>query len=110
MTVNCAVGLPNVGEYGDPRLLVTLAEDAEAAGWAGVFEPDVVDRETWLVPGLCRRSSRANPTRTAGTGAPDEIGSRDLRAAQSGAGSAQAFVLIDVDHPTQGANPGSTRA
>jgi hypothetical protein len=33
----------------------------------------VVDRETWLVPGLCRRSSRASPTRTAGTGASDEI-------------------------------------
>jgi alkanesulfonate monooxygenase SsuD/methylene tetrahydromethanopterin reductase-like flavin-dependent oxidoreductase (luciferase family) len=42
MTVNCAVGLPNVGEYGDPRLLVTLAEEAEAAGWAGVFVWDHV--------------------------------------------------------------------
>jgi alkanesulfonate monooxygenase SsuD/methylene tetrahydromethanopterin reductase-like flavin-dependent oxidoreductase (luciferase family) len=37
MTVECAIGLPNVGEYGDPRLLVALAGEAEAAGWAGVF-------------------------------------------------------------------------
>lgn len=40
--MNCAIGLPNVGEYGDPRLLVTLAEEAEAAGWAGVFVWDHV--------------------------------------------------------------------
>jgi len=37
MTVHCAIGLPNVGEYGDPKVLVALAEEAEAAGWAGVF-------------------------------------------------------------------------
>ena len=37
MPVNCAVGLPNIGEYGDPLLLVELARDAEAAGWAGAF-------------------------------------------------------------------------
>lgn len=36
-TVRCAVGLPNVGDYGDPRLLVDLAHGAEAAGWDGVF-------------------------------------------------------------------------
>lgn len=35
--VRCAVGLPNVGDYGDPRLLVELAQLAEAAGWDGVF-------------------------------------------------------------------------
>jgi alkanesulfonate monooxygenase SsuD/methylene tetrahydromethanopterin reductase-like flavin-dependent oxidoreductase (luciferase family) len=34
--------LPNVGEYGDPRLLVKLAEEAEAAGWDGVFVWDHV--------------------------------------------------------------------
>jgi alkanesulfonate monooxygenase SsuD/methylene tetrahydromethanopterin reductase-like flavin-dependent oxidoreductase (luciferase family) len=42
MTVKCAVGLPNVGEYGDPSLLVGLAEEAEAADWAGVFVWDHV--------------------------------------------------------------------
>lgn len=42
MPVNCAVGLPNVGEYGDPELLVQLARDAEAAGWAGAFVWDHV--------------------------------------------------------------------
>jgi alkanesulfonate monooxygenase SsuD/methylene tetrahydromethanopterin reductase-like flavin-dependent oxidoreductase (luciferase family) len=35
--LSCAVGLPNVGEYGDPRLLVDLACRAEASGWDGVF-------------------------------------------------------------------------
>ena len=32
-----AVGLPNVREYADPRLLVDLAVAAESAGWDGVF-------------------------------------------------------------------------
>src|SRR5262245_11702497 len=32
-----AVGIPNVGDYGDPRLLVDLARDAEAAGWDAVL-------------------------------------------------------------------------
>ncbi len=35
--VRCAVGLPNVGDYGDPRLLAELAKRAESAGWDGVF-------------------------------------------------------------------------
>lgn len=37
-----AVGLPNVGAYGDPSLLVELAVEAEAAGWDGVFVWDHV--------------------------------------------------------------------
>ena len=36
-SIRCAVGLPNLGEYGDPRLLVELAQLAEGAGWDGVF-------------------------------------------------------------------------
>jgi alkanesulfonate monooxygenase SsuD/methylene tetrahydromethanopterin reductase-like flavin-dependent oxidoreductase (luciferase family) len=40
--VRCAVGLPNVGEYGDPRLLVALAQAAEEAGWDGAFVWDHV--------------------------------------------------------------------
>jgi alkanesulfonate monooxygenase SsuD/methylene tetrahydromethanopterin reductase-like flavin-dependent oxidoreductase (luciferase family) len=44
--VRCAVGLPNVGDYGDPALLVGLARAAEAAGWDGVFLWDhIVYRE-----------------------------------------------------------------
>lgn len=35
--MKCAVGLPNIGDYGDPGLLVELASRAEAAGWDGVF-------------------------------------------------------------------------
>jgi alkanesulfonate monooxygenase SsuD/methylene tetrahydromethanopterin reductase-like flavin-dependent oxidoreductase (luciferase family) len=35
--VRCAVGLPNIGDYGDPDLLVDLAGTAERAGWDGVF-------------------------------------------------------------------------
>lgn len=40
--VRCAVGLPNVGPTGDPRLLVALATGAEAAGWDGFFVWDHV--------------------------------------------------------------------
>ena len=40
--LRCAVGLPNVGEYGDPRLLVDLACRAESSGWDGVFVWDHV--------------------------------------------------------------------
>lgn len=32
-----AVGLPTVGEFGDPATLVELAVSAEAAGWDGVY-------------------------------------------------------------------------
>ena len=32
-----AVGLPNVREYADPRLLVEFAVGAETAGWDGIF-------------------------------------------------------------------------
>jgi hypothetical protein len=36
-TARCAVGLPNVGIFGDPHLLVELAVLADQAGWDGVF-------------------------------------------------------------------------
>jgi alkanesulfonate monooxygenase SsuD/methylene tetrahydromethanopterin reductase-like flavin-dependent oxidoreductase (luciferase family) len=39
------VGLPNVREYADPRLLMELAAEAEAAGWDGVFVWDHIARE-----------------------------------------------------------------
>jgi alkanesulfonate monooxygenase SsuD/methylene tetrahydromethanopterin reductase-like flavin-dependent oxidoreductase (luciferase family) len=35
--VSYAVGLPTVGEFGDPGALVDLADAAEEAGWDGVF-------------------------------------------------------------------------
>jgi alkanesulfonate monooxygenase SsuD/methylene tetrahydromethanopterin reductase-like flavin-dependent oxidoreductase (luciferase family) len=35
--VRYAIGIPNVREYGDPRVLVGLGEEAERAGWDGVF-------------------------------------------------------------------------
>ncbi len=38
------VWVPNFGEYGDPRTLVALAVDAEAAGWDGFFLWDHVLR------------------------------------------------------------------
>ncbi len=37
MTVSYAVGLPNVGEFGDPRILAELGVAAEEHGWDGVF-------------------------------------------------------------------------
>ncbi|HCU97258.1 MAG TPA: LLM class flavin-dependent oxidoreductase [Actinobacteria bacterium] len=33
----CAVGVPNVGAFGDPKLLVSMAVAAEDAGWDGFF-------------------------------------------------------------------------
>ena len=39
------MGLPNVREYADPRLLAELAAEAEAAGWDGVFVWDHIARE-----------------------------------------------------------------
>ena len=33
----CAVGVPNVGPFGDPLLLVELAVAAEEHGWDGFF-------------------------------------------------------------------------
>ena len=33
----CAVGAPNVGAFGDPKLLVSMAVAAEDAGWDGFF-------------------------------------------------------------------------
>src|SRR5262245_54046217 len=55
-----AVGLPTVGEFGDPRLLVELAVSAEESGWDGVYLWDHVlyHEPTWPV---------ANPTVTAAT-------------------------------------------
>ena len=43
-----AVGLPNVGEYGDPRVLMDLAHRAESAGWDGVF---IWDHVAYREPG-----------------------------------------------------------
>ncbi|WP_211255518.1 LLM class flavin-dependent oxidoreductase [Actinocatenispora sera] len=42
MGVSYAVGLPNVGEFGDPRTLLELAVAAEESGWDGVFVWDHV--------------------------------------------------------------------
>jgi alkanesulfonate monooxygenase SsuD/methylene tetrahydromethanopterin reductase-like flavin-dependent oxidoreductase (luciferase family) len=51
MSVRCAVGLPNLREYADPRLLTELARDAEAAGWDGVFVWDhIAAREPLSAP------------------------------------------------------------
>jgi alkanesulfonate monooxygenase SsuD/methylene tetrahydromethanopterin reductase-like flavin-dependent oxidoreductase (luciferase family) len=51
MSVSYAVGLPTVGEFGDPVLLLDLAVAAEQHGWDGVYLWDHVlfhDRE-WSV-------------------------------------------------------------
>jgi alkanesulfonate monooxygenase SsuD/methylene tetrahydromethanopterin reductase-like flavin-dependent oxidoreductase (luciferase family) len=58
MSVRYAVGLPNVGEFGDPGVLVELAVLAEEHGWDGVYLWDHVlfHDPAWPV---------ANPTVTA---------------------------------------------
>jgi alkanesulfonate monooxygenase SsuD/methylene tetrahydromethanopterin reductase-like flavin-dependent oxidoreductase (luciferase family) len=51
MSVCCAVGLPNLREYADPRLVTELAREAEAAGWDGVFVWDhIAAREQLSAP------------------------------------------------------------
>ena len=65
-----AVNLPIVGEYSDPKALVELARDAEAAGWDAVFvwdslvfdphrKPPVTD--PWIVPGAIASHTEPNP-------------------------------------------------
>jgi alkanesulfonate monooxygenase SsuD/methylene tetrahydromethanopterin reductase-like flavin-dependent oxidoreductase (luciferase family) len=58
VSIRYAVGLPNVGEFGDPHLLVELAVLAEESGWDGVYVWDHVlyHDPAWPV---------ANPTVTA---------------------------------------------
>jgi alkanesulfonate monooxygenase SsuD/methylene tetrahydromethanopterin reductase-like flavin-dependent oxidoreductase (luciferase family) len=46
--LSCAVGVPNVGPFGDPALLVELAVAAEEHGWDGFF---VWDHQLWHDPG-----------------------------------------------------------
>jgi alkanesulfonate monooxygenase SsuD/methylene tetrahydromethanopterin reductase-like flavin-dependent oxidoreductase (luciferase family) len=67
MSVRYAVGLPNVGEFGDPRVLVELGVAAEEHGWDGVYvwdhllfhEPDwPVANPTVVMGGLAARTSR----------------------------------------------------
>jgi len=43
----CAIGVPNVGSFGDPSLLVNLAVAAEEHGWDGFF---VWDHLLWWDP------------------------------------------------------------
>ncbi len=43
----CAVGVPNVGPFGDPLMLVELAVAAEEHGWDGFF---VWDHQLWRDP------------------------------------------------------------
>jgi len=45
--VSCAVGVPNVGPFGDPLLLAELAVAAEDHGWDGFF---VWDHQLWHDP------------------------------------------------------------
>jgi alkanesulfonate monooxygenase SsuD/methylene tetrahydromethanopterin reductase-like flavin-dependent oxidoreductase (luciferase family) len=46
--VRFAIGLPNVGAYGDPGLLVELGSIAERSGWDGVF---IWDHVAYREPG-----------------------------------------------------------
>jgi len=43
-----ALGVPNGGDFADPRRIATLAQEAEAAGWDGFFIWDhVIRRHPW---------------------------------------------------------------
>jgi alkanesulfonate monooxygenase SsuD/methylene tetrahydromethanopterin reductase-like flavin-dependent oxidoreductase (luciferase family) len=43
--VRFGVSLPNVGDCGSPQTLVELGQEAEAAGWDGVFVWDCIHIE-----------------------------------------------------------------
>jgi Luciferase-like monooxygenase len=66
--VQYGLALPTGGECGDPRLLVELAERAEASGWDGVFledyvcyqgDPAIPTCDTWVaLAAMAMRTSR----------------------------------------------------
>jgi alkanesulfonate monooxygenase SsuD/methylene tetrahydromethanopterin reductase-like flavin-dependent oxidoreductase (luciferase family) len=62
----CAVGVPNVGPFGDPRLLVELAVAAEEHGWDGFFVWDhlLYHDQRWDVAILWRWSPRSRRARS----------------------------------------------
>jgi len=45
-----AVGIPNIREYADPRLIAALASDAEASGWDALFVWDHLADSEQTVP------------------------------------------------------------
>jgi alkanesulfonate monooxygenase SsuD/methylene tetrahydromethanopterin reductase-like flavin-dependent oxidoreductase (luciferase family) len=50
MDLRCAVGVPNVGQFADPRLIMELAVLAERSGWAAIFMWDhLLYRDDWPV-------------------------------------------------------------
>src|ERR1035438_9843567 len=59
MWMNYGVGVPNVGIFADPELLIELATSAERSGWGGFFlwdhlmypEPQAGAVEPWSVIG-----------------------------------------------------------
>jgi alkanesulfonate monooxygenase SsuD/methylene tetrahydromethanopterin reductase-like flavin-dependent oxidoreductase (luciferase family) len=64
-SIRCGVHVPNMWEYGDPRVIAELAELAEACGWDGLFvwdhvlfdreaPPDVCDPWVALAAAACR--------------------------------------------------------
>jgi alkanesulfonate monooxygenase SsuD/methylene tetrahydromethanopterin reductase-like flavin-dependent oxidoreductase (luciferase family) len=64
--VRCAVGLPNLGDYGNPVLLAELARQAEDAGWDGVFlwdhvvyrEPGWPAADPWVTAGAIAATTK----------------------------------------------------
>ena len=69
MDIRCAIGLPNVGDFGDVRVLTNLAVEAEQHGWDGVHLWDHVlfDEPGWPV---------ASPTVAAAAIAARTVGLR----------------------------------
>src|SRR5262245_29299287 len=67
VTLRYAAGLPVVGEFGDPAVLLDLAVAAEENGWDGVYLWDhlLYSEATWPVanPVVCLAAIAARTTR-----------------------------------------------
>ena len=67
------ISIPNFGDWADPRTMMGLARDAEAAGWDGFFLWDHIRfsatplsvQDPWVLLSAIRDRIRQGPPRSA---------------------------------------------
>ena len=81
MPVRCAVGLPNVGQFGDVGVLVDLAAEAERHGWDGVHLWDhlLFHEQDWPVASPVVAAAAIAAPEPAGCGSSSRRRCRDAR-------------------------------